>query len=92
MTAAQEVGWDADTLFDAHKPKYAFNRQTQAECQYANNYILTFHRNPHTINTKVQQMAEPAKKWNLFTSLHVLKCQQLNLTDEIKGTYRFISN
>ena len=26
MTAAQEVGWDVDTLFDAHKPKYSFNR------------------------------------------------------------------
>ena len=26
MTAAQEVGWDADVLFDAHKPKYSFNR------------------------------------------------------------------
>ena len=33
---------DADSLFDAHRPKYSFNRQTQAECQYANNYILTF--------------------------------------------------
>ena len=62
MTAAQEVGWDMDTLYDAHKPKYSFNRQTQAECQYANNYILTFHQNPHTINTKVQAPAEPAKK------------------------------
>ena len=62
MTAAQEVGWDVDVLFDAHKPKYSFNRQTQDECKYANNYILTFHQNPHTINNKVQTMAEPPKK------------------------------
>ena len=62
MTAAQEVGWDMDNFYDAHKPKYSFNRQTQAECQYANNYILTFHKNPHTINTKPQMPAEPPKK------------------------------
>ena len=26
MTAAQEVGWDVDEMFDVHKPKYSFNR------------------------------------------------------------------
>ena len=26
MTAAQEVGWDIDEMFDVHRPKYSFNR------------------------------------------------------------------
>ena len=62
MTSAQEVGWDADVLFDAHKPKYAFNRQTQNECSYADTYIKYFHQNPHTITNKVQTVADPAQK------------------------------
>jgi len=63
MTAAQEIGWDADTLFDAHKPNYAFNRETQNETKFAENYILTFHQNPHTIGKKAGlAAAEPAKK------------------------------
>ena len=25
MTANQEIGWDMDTMFNEHRPKYAFN-------------------------------------------------------------------
>ena len=46
MTAAQEVGWEADNLFDTHKPKYAFNRQMYQETTYVNNYVTTMHVNP----------------------------------------------
>ena len=35
MTANQEIGWDADTLYDAHRPKYSFNRVTYDECKFA---------------------------------------------------------
>ena len=46
MTASQEVGWDNDTLFNAHRPKYSFNRIAYAETEYANNYITSFHKSP----------------------------------------------
>ena len=36
-TSAQEVGWD-DQLFNAHKPKYNFNRRMFAETKYASTY------------------------------------------------------
>ena len=26
MTSSQEIGWDNDKLFNAHRPKYTFNR------------------------------------------------------------------
>ena len=27
MTSSQEIGWDNDTMFDVHRPKYAFNKK-----------------------------------------------------------------
>ena len=52
MTAAQEIGWDMDNMFDVHKPKYGFNRNSYAETQFANHYVTTFHKSPFTINNK----------------------------------------
>ena len=49
MTAAQEVGWDNDTMFDIHKPKYHFNRRTFAETKYANDYVTTFNKSPFAV-------------------------------------------
>jgi len=46
MTSAQEIGWENDTMFDVHRPKYAFNRQTYAETKYANDYVTMTHRSP----------------------------------------------
>mmetsp|Transcript_9676 Transcript_9676/g.14724 ORF Transcript_9676/g.14724 Transcript_9676/m.14724 type:complete len:127 (-) Transcript_9676:9-389(-) len=54
MTAAQEVGWDDDTMFGVHVPKYHFNRKTYAETKYANDYVTTFNRSPFaTVKTAV---------------------------------------
>ena len=39
QTAAQELGWDMDTEFNAHRPTYGLNRSTCAETQYANSYV-----------------------------------------------------
>ena len=50
MTAAQEVGWDSDTLFNAHRPKYGFNRHTYAETKYANDYVTMTHKSPFVAN------------------------------------------
>ena len=38
MTASQEIGWDNDTMFNVHRPKYNFNKVTCPETKYANNY------------------------------------------------------
>ena len=46
MTAAQEVGWENDALFNVHKPKYSFNRQMYAETKYANEYQIANHVSP----------------------------------------------
>uniref|UniRef100_A0A7S3CKS0 Uncharacterized protein n=1 Tax=Strombidium rassoulzadegani TaxID=1082188 RepID=A0A7S3CKS0_9SPIT len=59
MTAAQEIGWDDDTMFQIHKPKYGFNRQTYAETWFANEYVTTFHKSPFAIEKNV---VDPAKK------------------------------
>ena len=58
MTAAQEVGWDNDTMFDVHRPKYSFNRQTYAETKYANDYVTMTHRSPFA---NVKTVVEPKK-------------------------------
>ena len=57
MTAAQEVGWEADNLFDTHKPKYAFNRQMYPETKYVSDYVTTMHVNP-----LIKQKAVPLEK------------------------------
>ena len=59
MTASQEVGWDNDELFEAHRPKYSFNRKLYDETKYANNYVISFHTSPF-VNRK--PVAEPPKK------------------------------
>jgi len=46
MTAAQEVGWENDLLFNVHKPKYSFNRQMYDETKYANDYVTMEHQSP----------------------------------------------
>ena len=46
MTAAQEVGWENDMLFNVHKPKYSFNRQMYDETKYANEYQIANHTSP----------------------------------------------
>ena len=46
MTAAQEVGWEADNLFDTHKPKYAFNRAMYPETKYVKDYMTVMGENP----------------------------------------------
>ena len=43
MTANQEIGWDLDEMFDAHKPKYSFNRKLYAETKHANDFITATH-------------------------------------------------
>ena len=63
MTAAQELGWDNDTMFDVHRPKYSFNRQAYAETKYADDYVTMTHRSPFA---NVKTVVEP-KKWNIFT-------------------------
>ena len=51
MTAAQEVGWDSDVLFNAHKPKYSFNRKLCAEVAYVDAYVTAMHKSP-LVNVK----------------------------------------
>lgn len=46
MTAAQEVGWHNDTMFEVHRPKYQFGRQLHAETKYANDYVTMTSRSP----------------------------------------------
>ena len=46
MTASQEIGWDNDTMFNVHKPKYNFNKITCAETRYANAYYTDNSRSP----------------------------------------------
>ena len=58
MTAAQEIGWDNDTMFDVHKPKYSFNRITYAETKYANDYVTMTHGSPFA---QVKTVVEPKK-------------------------------
>ena len=46
FNAMQEIGWENDTMFDVHKPKYAFNKNMCHETTYANNYVTMLHRSP----------------------------------------------
>ena len=62
VTAAQEIGWDNDELFEAHRPKYAYNRATCKECQYANDYVIMTHKSPFLNNKKVVEAPAPGKK------------------------------
>ena len=39
QTAAQEVGWDMDTEFNKHAPRYGLNKASCPETQYANDYV-----------------------------------------------------
>ena len=50
MTASQEIGWENDTMFDVHRPKYGFNRNSYNETKFANVYVTTFHKSPFASN------------------------------------------
>ena len=45
-------------MFDVHRPKYSFNRQTYAETKYANDYVTMTHRSPFA---NVKTVVEPKK-------------------------------
>ena len=46
QTAAQELGWDMDTEFNAHAPRYGLNKALCPETQYANSYVTMTQRSP----------------------------------------------
>ena len=46
MTSSQEIGWENDTMFDVHRPKYAHNKKEYQETKYANSYVTMTHRSP----------------------------------------------
>ncbi len=46
QTAAQELGWDMDTEFDCHRPKYGLNNRCCPETTYANSYVTMTTRSP----------------------------------------------
>ena len=46
QTAAQELGWDMDTEFNAHRPTYGLNKFSCPETQYANSYVTMTTRSP----------------------------------------------
>jgi FAM183A and FAM183B related len=62
VTAAQEVGWDNDELFHAHRPKYAYNKGSCAETKYANDYVIMTHKSPFLNNKKLDGPAGAAPK------------------------------
>ena len=63
MTSSQEIGWDNDKLFNAHRPKYHFSIKQQEETNYAVEFISSMHISPFaTIKPVVE-----AKKWENIT-------------------------
>lgn len=62
VTAAQEVGWDNEELFEIHRPKYAYNRGLCNETKYANDYVIMTHKSPFLSNKKVVEAAAAPKK------------------------------
>ena len=60
QTAAQEVGWDMDTEFTQHAPKYGLNKASCPETQYANAYVTMTTRSPFA---PIRPQVETAKKW-----------------------------
>ena len=46
MTASQEIGWDNDTMFEVHRPKYNYNKRQFAETKYASDYVTMTHKSP----------------------------------------------
>ena len=59
QTAAQELGWDMDTDFNAHRPRYGMNKFSCPETQYANSYVTMTTKSPFAAN---RPNAEAAKK------------------------------
>lgn len=56
QTAAQEVGWDMDTEFNKHAPKYGLNKFSCPETQYANSYVTMTSKSPFApIRPQVEQ-------------------------------------
>ena len=51
-------------MFDAHRPKYAFNKGSCAETKYANDYVIMTHKSPFMIKDKLEVPAGGAKKWD----------------------------
>ena len=60
QTAAQELGWDMDTEYAHHVPRYGNNMVTCAETQYANSYVTMTGRSPFAPIRP--NNAEPTKK------------------------------
>ena len=57
MTAAQEVGWDNDTMFNIHRPKYNFNKKQYDETKYANSYFTMTNKSPFAqVKTNVAEV------------------------------------
>ena len=46
QTAAQELGWDMDTEFSTHAPRYGNNKKLCAETNYAESYVTMTMRSP----------------------------------------------
>ena len=63
MTSAQEVGWDMDTEFSQHVPRYNYNKQLCAECKYADDYVTMTKRSPYAAKRPEQATAPAVKKW-----------------------------
>ena len=52
-------------MFDAHRPKYAFNRGLCNETKYANDYVIMTHKSPFMIKDKVPEVPG-GKKWEIW--------------------------
>ena len=43
-------------MFEAHRPKYAFNRGLCNETKYANDYVIMTHKSPFMLKDKVPEV------------------------------------
>ena len=85
MTAAQEVGWESDNLFDQHRPKYTFNKNMCPETNYVDNYVRMLHRNPLASKkgeTKLLQKSDETVEFEIidFYYSYYQKCRWKLLT------------
>ena len=62
VTSAQEVGWDNQELFDAHRPKYGYNKGMCNETKYANDYVIMTHKSPFLNKDKIDLPAAAGAK------------------------------
>ncbi len=49
-------------MFDAHRPKYGYNKGSCAETKYANDYVIMTHKSPFQIRDKIAEVSS-TKKW-----------------------------